>query len=63
MEYRELNVNDFSQMNQTVVDDNARLEVAMRNIDMYVQRGRAERSRMILNGLRQFRRGVVRAFA
>lgn len=63
MEYRSIDINQINDLNRSPEENAAIVDDAMRNIETYLQRGRAERARVTLAGLRRFRQSVGRIFS
>ena len=62
MEYRSYDASEFNGLNQTVVEDQDQLDVAMANIDHYIRRGKAERAQATLAGLRGVKNSIMGLF-
>lgn len=63
MDYRSINFNQINDLNRTAQDDAAIAQDAMRHLESYLARGRAERSRMVLRTLKSAGRSVRRIFS
>lgn len=62
MDYRAIDLSQINDMNRSEQDSAAMVDDAMRNIDLYLARGRAERARVTLSGLRRVRQSIGRIF-
>ncbi|WP_417517025.1 hypothetical protein [Minwuia sp.] len=63
MDYRSIEINEINALNQTVIEDQAQVDAAMANMDYYIRRGKSERARVTLNGLRAIRNSIRGLFA
>lgn len=63
MDYRSLNINEFNNLNQSVVSDQAAVDAGMVNYEQLIRLGKAERAQMTLRTIRNIRRAVTNIFA
>lgn len=63
MDYRSLNINEFNSLNQSVVADEAAVAAGISDYEQFIRRGKAERARITLEGIRSIRKAIGGMFA